>query len=402
MIQGIYASNQGIIGDRVGDFASAMLQVNPTGTSLLLALTSGMNKESASDTIFNWFEDIHQSMRSQVTTGGNTSATTIVVADGSLYVPQQVLLVEQTGEVLLVTATSGNSLTVIRGIGGTTAATITTSHFLQSIGNAQTESSDMPTPVTQQGIVRSNYTQIFRNAWGVSGTAKAVTYRTGSKVAKNKRDCATYHAEDIERAFIWGVKDVRVLSSKPFRMTDGLLSQISQYGGIVTTANSAAPGGSATAGQLSFSDFEDFMRQIFAKNVKSQPNERLCFGGDIALSQFNKMARLDGTYELYKEEEVLGIKIQTVVSQFGRLKIMTHPLMNENPTWQKELYVFHPGGLKKKVLREPEEEGYDAAGRRIAGKDADQGVITSEQAVACGAAQTMGIYRNISKGVASS
>ena len=402
MIQGIFASNQGIISDRVGDFASAMLQVNPTGTSLLLALTSGMQKESATDTIVNWFEDIHQSMRTAFTLAANSSITTVTVADGSLYVPGQVILVEQTGEILLVTATAGNVLTVIRGMSGTTPAAITTAMFAQSIGNAQTESSDMPVAVTQQGVPRSNYTQIFRNAWGVSGTAKAVTFRTGSKIAKNKADCSMYHAEDIERAFIFGSKHVGTLGGKPFRMADGALAQISQYGGVVTTANSAAPAGAPVAGQLSFTDFESFMRQIFSKNVKGQPNERIAFCGDIALSQFNRMARLDGAYELYKEEEVFGIKIQTVVSQFGRLKLMTHPLMVENPTWQKELYVLHPGGLKKKVLREPTPEGYDTDGRRISGKDADQGVITSEQTICVGAAQTMGIYRNISVGVQSS
>lgn len=402
MIRGIYASNQSIVGDRVGDFASVMLEVNPQGTALLLALSSGMAKESANDTIFNWFEDVHQPMRTQFTASANTSDVTVTVADGSMYVTQQVLQVQETGEVLLVTGVSGNTLTVIRGIGGTTPANITTSMFAQSIGNAQTESSDMPTAISQQGKVRSNYTQIFRNAWGVSGTAKAVAYRTGNKVAKNKKDCANYHAEDIERAFIWGVKDIRHIGGKPFRMTDGILTQISQYGGIVTTANSAAPAGSPTAGQLSFNDFEDFMRQIFSKNVKGQPNERLVFAGDVALSQFNKMARLDGTYELYKEEEVFGIKVTTLVCQFGRLKILTHPLMVENPLWQKELYVLHPGGIKKKVLREPQNEGYDSNGNRIMGKDADEGVITSEQGIAVGAAQTMGIYRNISKGVKSS
>lgn len=402
MIQGIYLSNQGIVGDRVGDFSSAMLQINPTGTALLLALSSGMAKESASDTVVNWFEDIHQSMRTQFTAAATNVATSVVVADGSLYVPGQVILVEQTGEVLYVTATSGNTLTVIRGMGGTTPTAITTAMFAQSIGNAQTESSDMPVAVTQQGVPRSNFTQIFRNAWGVSGTAKAVTFRTGSKIAKNKRDCATYHAEDIERAFLWGVKDVRSLNNRPFRMTNGILNQISQFGGLVTTANSAAPGGGAIAGQLSFNDFEDFMRVIFSRNVKGQPNERICFGGDIALSQFNKMARLDGTYELMKEEEVYGIRITTVVTQFGRLKIMTHPLMVENPTWQRELYVIHPGAIKKRVLRETEEENYDAAGKRISGRDADQGVLTSEMALQVGAAQTMGIYRNITRGVKSS
>lgn len=402
MIQGIFASNQGIVGDRAGDFASAMLQVNPVGTTLLLAFTSGMPKESATDTVVNWFEDVHQPMRTAVAAAALVGATSIVVADGSLYVPRNVLLVEQTGEVMLVISTAGNTLTVMRGMGATTPVALTTAMFVQNIGNAQTEASAMPTPVTQQGNARSNYTQIFRNTWAVSGTATAVKFRSGDRVAKNKADCSIYHGEDIERAFIWGVKHVSSLDNKPFRMADGLLSQISQYGGIVTTANSAAPGGAATAGQLSYTDFEDFMRQIFSKNVKGQPNERVTFCGDIAMAQFNRMARLDGTYELYKEEEVFGIKITTVVSQFGRLKFVTHPLMVENPTWQKELYVLHPGGIKKRVLREPTPEGYDSAGKRIDGVDADQGVITSEQTLQVGAAQTMGIFRNISTGVASS
>lgn len=332
----------------------------------------------------------------------NNVVTSITVADGSLYVAGQILLCMETGEQMIVTASNGNVLTVIRGSGGTTPTAMTTAMFVQAIGNAQSESSDMPTAVTQQGIARFNVTQIFRNSWAVSGTAKAINFRTGGKVAKNKRDCAMYHAEDIERSFLWARRDTRTLNNNPFRVTDGLISQLEQYGATVTTANSAAPGAGAIAGQLSFNDFEDFMRIVFAKNVKGQPNERLCLGGDIALSQFNKMARLDGTYEVYKEETTYGIQVNTIVSQFGRLKILTHPLMNENPVWQKELYVIHPGAVIKRVLREPNEEGYDTNGQRIDAKDADQGVITSEMGVAIGAAQTMGIYRNISKAVKSS
>jgi hypothetical protein len=118
MIQGIFASNQGVVGDRAGDFASAILQIDPTGTALFLALSSGMGKESAQDTIFHWFEDSHQAGRSNITAGGTT--TTISVGDGSQYVPNQVLLVEDTGEIVMATAITGNDLTVIRGMGGTT------------------------------------------------------------------------------------------------------------------------------------------------------------------------------------------------------------------------------------------------------------------------------------------
>lgn len=392
MIQGIFASNQGIVGDRAGDFASAILQIAPTGTALMLALTSGMGKSGAGDTIFHWFEDSHQSGRGTATGGGTT--TTVPVDDGSRYIPMQVLLVEETGEYMLVTATAGNNLTVTRGMGGTTVTNITNGMHVQLIGNAHEEASPIPTAITQQGAPRMNYTQIFRNAWAVSGTAKAINFRTGNKVAKNKRDCAMYHAEDQERSMLWGVKHVSTLNGKPFRMTDGIKAQITQYGGTVVAANTGA-----VAGNYSRGDFEEFIRQVFAKNVKGQPNERIAIGGDIVLKVLNQMTMLDGVYQIEQGETKLGITVNTIVTPFGTLKLMTHPLMNENPVWQKELYVLHPGAIRRRMLRETFDEGYDTNGNRIDGVDADQGVMTTEMGIEVGAAQTMGILTNVTKAV---
>lgn len=392
MIQGIYMSNAGVVGDRTGDFASAILQLAPTGTSLLLALSSGMGKSGANDTIFHWFEDSHQAGRTQTASGGTT--TTVVVADGSMYVPNQILVVEETGEVMMVTGIVGNSLTVIRGLGGTTITSINGAMNVQSIGNAHEEASPMPTAITQQGSPRLNFTQIFRNSWAVSGTVKAVKFRTGDRVAKNKRDCAMYHAEDMERAMIFGVKHNGTLNGKPFRLTDGIDSQIRQYGGKI---ESAAHGG--VAGQYSLSDWEDFIRRIFATNVKGQPNERIAIGGDQVLAVLNKITRLNGQYQISAGETKVGIMVTKIQTPFGSLNLMTHPLMNENPLWSKRLYVLHPGSIRRRMLRETFEEGYDKNGSRINAKDADEGVMTTEFGVEVGAASTMGILQNVAVGV---
>jgi hypothetical protein len=239
----------------------------------LLALSSGMGKESAQDTIFHWFEDSHQAGRAATVSGG--TGVTVVVDDGSQYVPNQILLVEETGEIVMATAIVGNSLTVIRGLAGTTIVSINGTMHLQSIGNAHEEASPMPTAITQQGSPRFNYTQIFRNSWAISGTAKAVKYNSGSRLAKNKRDCAMYHAEDQERAMIWGRKHITSINNKPFRLTDGIISQIEQFGGIVEDVTDGT-----TAGNYSWLLFDDFMMRVFATNVKGQPNERLAIGGN--------------------------------------------------------------------------------------------------------------------------
>lgn len=245
-----------------------------------------------------------------------------------------------------------------------------------------------------------NYTQIFRNAWAVSGTAKAVEFRTGNKVAKNKRDCAMYHAEDMERAALWGRKHVGTLNGKPFRLTDGILAQIENFGGTVESVATDS-GSGAVAGEFSRGDFEDFIRRVFSINVKGQPNERIAFCGDIFLAGLNRMTMLDGTYNISAGETEVGIEVTTIKTPFGKLKLMTHPLMNENPVWQRELYVLHPGAIRKRMLRETNDEGYDKNGNRIDGKDADEGVITTELGWEVGAASTMGILRNFQKAVAT-
>jgi hypothetical protein len=393
-VQGIFTSNQGIIGERAGDFSSAILRLYPTGTALMLALSSGMSKKGAADTVFNWYEDSHISGRSAISSGG--TSTTLVVADGSTYVPGTILLVEETGEVVLVTGTSGNSLTVIRGMSGSTITSVNNTMFVYNIGNAREEASGLPVAVTQQGHPRSNYTQIFRNGWAISGTAKAIKFTTGDKMAKNKADCAMYHAEDMEKSMLWGRKHIGTLNGKQFRMQDGIVTQIEQYGGTVV---SAASGG--VPGQLSLVDFNDWVRKLFQKQVKGQPNERIAIGGDQVVAVINRCVQLDSTYNISAGESKVGISVWTVMTPFGTLKLMTHPLMNESPFWQKQLYGLHPGGIAKRVLRDTFHDDHDASGKRVNGKDADEGAITTEFGTEVGAAATMGILRNVSTAVKS-
>ena len=72
-VKGVFASDQGIQGDRKGDFAAALLQVNPTGTAPLLALSSGMESADAADTVVIWFEENHISGRINLTNNAFTN-----------------------------------------------------------------------------------------------------------------------------------------------------------------------------------------------------------------------------------------------------------------------------------------------------------------------------------------
>ncbi len=382
-VKGVFASDQGIQGDRKGDFASALLKIDPTGSAQLFALSSGMESKDAMDTVVTWFEENHISGRINVTNNA-TTGTTWTVDDATHVVPGQIFMIEASGEYGFVTAVSGNDLTVVRGFAGTTNGSINGSVTpvpIQRIATAHEEGSAKPTAVANLGYPRFNYMQIFRNAWDVTGTARAVEFHTGNLVAKNKRDAALFHAEDIERALWFGRKSIGVKNTQPFRTMDGVLTQI--------TTNVTTQGNDTTQEELNL-----FFQDVFSYNIKGKPNERIAFCGNTVISTINAIAHLDGVNNLSPGQTEFGFKVTKWMTPFGDLSLMTHPLFNESPLWTKNLYVLHPGAVRLRWLRRTHEDNNDKDGSR-AGADADFGVMTSELSIEYKAERTGGKFTGI-------
>lgn len=391
-VKGVFASDQGIVGNRVGDFASALLMINPTGSAPMLALSSGMPTEDAKDTIVNWFEENHIAgnftIASFVTDGDGTG---IVIGDASSLIAGTVLFNEDTGEYVLVDSISGNTLTVTRGIGSTSASTMSAAETLQRVGTGHEEGSAMPVAVVNQGDVRFNVTQIFRNSWGLTGTVRAIQFHTGNQEAKNKADCSFFHAEDIERSLMWGNKHVGTLNNQPLRLMDGIVTQGTNHGAQSTSQST----------NTQWADLVAHYQNVFAKNIKGKPNERIAFCGNEVLRVISEIAALDGTQNISPGQTEFGLKVTKLLTPFGDVSLMTHPLMNENATWSKNLYSFHPGGIKTRWLRKTFIDAFDSNGNRIAGVDSNQGVYTSELSVQNMAAETTGIYTGIDTAAAA-
>lgn len=395
-IRGVFASHSGLIGERGTDLSARVLMTQAGGMAPLLALSAGMAAERAPQTSFSWIEDEHISGNQKVVTGGNTVATSITMDDSGIWIEGQVIMNEVTAEYCLVTAIAGAVITIVRGFGGTTAATITANDTFQSIGTAFAEGSDRPNPVSQKGEERLNYVQIFKNGWAITGTAQSIDYLTGSQLAYNREMCFNYHAEDIERAMIWGRKGIRTLNNQQLRTSNGLLAQIEQYGGIVQTANS-----NSTAGQLNLIDLQNFMRRIFDVQIKGMPNERIAFCGSSLLELVQRMVLLDSTYQIQTAETAWGIQVSTINGFNGRLKLVTHPMMVENPIWQRELYVLHPGAIKRRIKRATWSEEFSSQKNNNNGRDATEGYIADELGFELRGGKAQGIYRNIQTAGAS-
>lgn len=395
-IRGLFASHGGIVGERVGDLASRVLMLGYAGTAPLLALSSGMPKEAAGDTSYGWVEDSHISGNTKATAIAANNAAAIVVEDTNIWAANSIIMNQTTGEYMLVTSiTSDVGAAVIRGLAGTTAAAVAVNDVFQLIGSAFEEGGDKPEAVTQKGESRTNYVQIFKNGWAITGTAKAVKFHTGSQLAYNRSQALGYHVEDLERSFIFGRPAVMTRNGKPMRLSGGIAYQIETFGGLVQSANEGG------AGRMSLDGIASFLRKIFDRNVKGMANERISFTGSAVIEQIQKMVRYDTRYDISVGESAYGIKVMKLLGFNGDLTLATHPLFVENSVWGHELHVYHPGLIKKRVLRDTWEETFGAGSSNNGGKDAEEGYIALETGWQAQAVETMGIMRNIQTAVAS-
>lgn len=382
-VKGVFASDSGIIGGKNGDFADGILMTQPTGSAPMLALSSGMESTGANDTIVTWFEENHMSGRIAITNNAGVN-TSFVLADASQIVPGATVLIETTGEYVFVDAVAGLNITVTRGLGGSTITAIdgtVTPVDAQKIGNAQEEGSPKPISIANLGFPVFNYMQIFRNPWDVTGTAQAVQYRTGDIKAKNKRDAAILHAEDMERSIIFGIRSIGVQNGKPFRTMHGITNQLS--------TNVQAQGANTTWDIL-----DAFLQKIFEKNIKGKPNERIAFCGNTVISVINQIAKINSTIDIKIGETEFGLKINKWLTPYGDVTLMTHPLFNESPLWTKDLLILHPGAMRSRYLRRTFNDDNDKSGTR-AGVDADFGVLTTEMCMEYRAQQTGGYFTGI-------
>ena len=162
---------------------------------------------------------------------------------------------------------------------------------------------------------------------------------------------------------------------------------------------SVAAGG--VAGDVNMVTLQNFLRRIFDKQAKGMPNERISFCGSNFLELVQKMVLLDTSYQIESKETEYGITVTTIIGINGNLKIITHPMMVENAQWQKELYVLHPGLIKKRVKRDSWSEEFNAQKQNNNGKDSIEGYLAIEQGWELRGAQTMGILRNLTNAVPS-
>lgn len=223
----------------VEDVSDVIGIVSPYETPLLDHI--GDPKRAAQSTVHEWIEDellantdaINQSSFSP----SATTATSITVDNGSKFRVGDLVRPANTNEVMFVAAIATNVLSVVRGYGGTTAATLADNMVLNILGNAALEGDDAPAARFTSRGRRQNYTQIFTSTIDVSGSMQAArAYGVDDEVDYQKQERMRELLRDLENCVINGVSPTanQVGSASVRRSMNGIIPLL--------TTNALAPG----------------------------------------------------------------------------------------------------------------------------------------------------------------
>ena len=365
-------------------FAGMITRLMPNGQAPLFGMTSMLPTEQALQVEHGFFTKtmLFPSINLDAAVAGATD-TVFTVASTTDVLPGMLMRAESTGEVVIINSVlSSTQVSVTRGV-GSTAAAIADNVNLYQIGNAFEESSVRPNALQINPVRITNYTQIFRNTWALSGSAQATqVIASETTVAENRIDCAAFHAADIEKALFFGTKSQGTRNGQPFRTMDGLRNIIlnaayypASYGGVV---NNTTAGGTTT-----FTQLETALDPVF--NQATDPkvgNERVLFVGGSARKVINNIGRLNSTYYIQNGATSYGLQFGQFNIARGSFRMIEHPLFNSNSDWSKYAIAVDLSTFRVAYLggRKTMKQEFNMNGDTVVdnGIDAVGGTLTTE------------------------
>jgi len=362
-------------------FAGMITRLMPNGTAPLFGLTGMLPTETAVQVEHGFFTKTMVFPEMQLNGAIADATTNVFTVDSTTNImPGQLFRVDSTGENILVNQVlSSTQVQVIRGLGSVAAAAVADDVKLFQVGNAFEEGSMRPSALNITPVRVTNLTQIFRNTWAITDSARATQVIAGeTNIAESKQDCAAFHAADIEKGLFFGQKSQGTRNGKPFRTMDGLISIVSNltyYPPSYAAVNTTTMGATTNYTQL-----EAALDPVF--NQATDPkvaNERILFTGGTGKKVLNNIGRLNGTYMMVDGATTWGLQFSTFKTARGTFRVIEHPLFNTNTSWAKmavavDLSTFSVAYLGDRKTRSEEFGAQDGDD----GMDATGGSLTTE------------------------
>lgn len=299
----------------------------------LTQLTRKIEKRVAINPEFKWMEEeaLVKSDAVNYSTGYTSADTSVVVDNGNRFRSGDVVKAVATGEQMLVTGVSSNTLTLSRGWGSTAAGALADNAVLLIVGNANEEHAEKRSMKIGDQTPRTNYTQIFRTPFGISRTADNSEMYGGNDLAHQRMMQLIEHDKEIERAFWFGEPKEDLTGTNPRRATGGadywINTNATNMGQTMTEA-----------------EFEAFLRTGFRYGSKT----KWLFASPIYLSAISFWAK--DNIQVTPKDKTFGIDVQQWLTPFGMVNIVLNNLFAETTVYAGYAFLVDIEGIAYRYL----------------------------------------------------
>ena len=306
------------------DMSEKIAELEPNASPLITLTKKMKRRRVVTNPEFSWMEQDPGNRWDTINNGNgyNNSAKVWAVDNAGYFRVGDIVQVPRTTEVVLVTNVNNtnNTITVIRGWGGSTTAPLVNDDPIVILGNANEEGAKLREIKTTEPVKKTNYTQILRTPVGVTNTLAATSTYGPKAMAYYRHLDGINHAIDMERTMWLGKKGKDIHNGKPRRTTGGILEFLTENV-LEVSANSGGNSGGLT--EQAFTEWlEDVFRYGSSEKILFACG-RLCTIIDLWAQ--NKLKTVPG-------ERTYGVKVKEYVSSHGTLFIVKHKLF-EGPVY---------------------------------------------------------------------
>jgi hypothetical protein len=280
--------------------------------------------------------------RTQIDNGAgyDETDTALVVDDASIFVVDDLVLIEPTGETILVTGvnTGTETLTVVRSVGTVDAAAITDNDFLYNSGPAKAEGSSGNAMRTNSTTTYTSYTRIFERVVELTRSLAVSGTTTEDERMRLRKESMLEIARDIEFAAMFDQPGVYTGGTHPRRFTQGIFT----FAGVnVADAN----------GTLTEKELDDWLGQAFAVGS----DYKIIFGSSATCGIVRRLKKplIQGGVS----DSRVGFTATRYATPDGEFELVKHPhMVGEFAT---ELLCIDPSAAEYRFLTDSDLKLYE-------------------------------------------
>lgn len=300
---------------------------------LLTKLLSKMGKREVYNRTFKWMTDEIRPKFDTLAEALDNSEQGVDVTNGSYFTAGDLVKVVETGEVMRVSSIATNTLTVVRGVGTTAAASASNAGQLLILGNAHAEGATLAAARTVKEVEQTAYTQIQRDAIHLTGTemamGKAGGLYTGDEQNKQRAKKLLEHVRNINHTAYWGESNYDTSN------------KIGYAGGIDDFIAAANRDGAAS---LTEAEFNDGLKSAF----RYGSGKKVMFCSRAVAGIINEY--MSNVQRVAPGDSKFGVRMVDYISPHGELSIVTDHAI-EGTEYDKYAFVVDLQDCKFVVLK---------------------------------------------------